>query len=344
MDHSSYYNCTLFDKTINNLNYFSFIQKEAILDNVTNNKKAKFEIKNVEYKCSYKQNIAFDIKKPVAIIPIKDNKELLKFTFNNLKTFNIFDHINFLIVDDRSEENIKEICEDYPVNYLRVDNDKGFNFSTLNNIAAKIVYDLGCTEIILWNSDLWVNDDKTIKTLVELHKNHGSTITGTKLIYPNFSWNNEEVSHNIKTIFSSKSQTYRGTIQFGGSFFVPNTDFNTYFPLHCFRFSEKDYYKANVNKLSEFVTGAFQIIDLKWFIENGGLNPSLSKNFQDVDICLRANEQEKKVMYFGEDLYLFHNESVILSKNKNDHQFISDNFLYSKIWNIQRILKILIGQ
>ena len=76
------------------------------------------------------------------------------------------------------------------------------------------------------------------------------------------------------------------------------------------------------------------MIDLEWFITNGGLNPSLSKNFQDVDICLRANEQNNSVYYFGKDIYFYHDESVSLIKEgKNDTQLVSDHVLFGKIWN-----------
>jgi GT2 family glycosyltransferase len=94
-----------------------------------------------------------------------------------------------------------------------------------------------------------------------------------------------------------------------------------------------------VDKLQEFVTGAFQIINLKWFIESGGLNPSLSKNFQDIDLCLKAVSQDKKVFYFGKENYLFHDESVTISKNKSDDHMKSDNVLFLKIWNYENYLK-----
>jgi GT2 family glycosyltransferase len=119
-------------------------------------------------------------------------------------------------------------------------------------------------------------------------------------------------------------------------------EFNSYSPVHCFRFREKNYYKCNMDKISDFITGAFQIIDLPWFISVGGLNPSLSKNFQDTDICLRASEENKKNMYFGKDLFLFHDESLTLSKEKKDNSFISDNILFSKIWNKERFFKTVI--
>jgi GT2 family glycosyltransferase len=342
MEQQSYFKCSFFQETLKHNTKFSVFQDEIRLENLLHDGKVSFKKETIEYKCSYEEKIKLSSDKPVGIIPIKDNINLLKFTLNNLFKNNVFKYVDFIIVDDRSSTDIKNVCLEYPINYLRIENNKGFNFSMLNNIAAKIAFNHGVKEIILWNSDLWVPDSETISKLIKKHNEEESIITGTKLIYPVFSWDGKEVSHNIQTIFPNKSKDYRGTIQFGGSSFILSEEFKTYFPIHSYRFREKDYYKSNIDKLSEFVTGAFQIINLKWFIDTGGLNPSLSKNFQDVDICLRASEENKKVMYFGKDLFLFHDESVSLSNNKNDNQFVSDNVLYSKIWNNQRFFKTVI--
>lgn len=337
MDLTSFYNCSLFNKHINDLTNFSFIQEELILSDVNN--KNKFEKISVEYKCKFFSKTQLGTK-PVAIICTKDSTQLMKFTLDKIKTFNILSYIDLIVVDDRSIEDIKSICDEFGASYLRVDNQKGFNFSTLNNIAAKIAYDAGCDTIILWNNDLWPENEQTIKELLTLHKEHNSIISGTKLLYPNFSWNGStKTPENILQHFKEKSDTYRGTVQFGGALMMFNSNFNTYFPNHFKRFAEKSDLFVNSNKLDFFITGAFQIINLEWFIKIGGLNPSLSKNFQDVDICFRAVKDKKPVYYFGKDLYLCHDESVTISKNKFDKQFFSDHILYSKIWNMENFLK-----
>lgn len=333
MNQPSFYRCSLFKEKIDNYENFSFLQDEIILKSLLADGKAEFSISKIKYNCKFKKMVDFQVSNPLAIIPIKDSRELLKFTLENFKKFDVFKHANFIIVDDRSEEDLLSLCLDYPVNYLRVDNEKGFNFSMLNNIAAKIADEFGFTEIILWNSDLWVDSKDTIPNLIKLHKENNSTISGTRLLYPTFSWNGQENSDNVKSVFPGKINSYRGTIQFGGSVFSFNTHFMTYFPNHFCRFKDKDFYLSKCDKIDTFVTGAFQIIDLKWFIDIGGLNPSLSKAFQDVDLCLLATSENKKVYYFGKDNYLLHDESVQLSDKKNDNQFLSDHIVYEKRWN-----------
>jgi len=336
----SYYKCKLFDEKIINHDSFSFIQEEIALKDQT--KQNIFEKILVNYSCKFKQNNLQLGSKPIAIICIKDNLKLLQYTLNNLKNNNIFDVLDFIIVDDRSTENLLSVTNLYPVSYLRIDNPKGFNFSNLNNVAAKIAYDFGCKEIVLWNSDLWVHDKQTIVKLLALHRETNSTISGTKLLYPLESWDgNKQIPENIKQNFANNHNNYRGTVQFGGSAFLYTSHNGVYSPIHYRRFCDKQHPYVNCNKPDNFVTGAFQIIDLEWFIKAGGMNPSLSKNFQDVDLCLRAVEQEKTIYYFGKELYLYHDESLSLSKDKFNKQFLSDNILYTKIWNLERFFKVV---
>jgi hypothetical protein len=58
---------------------------------------------------------------------------------------------------------------------------------------------------------------------------------------------------------------------------------------------------VNIDKPELFITGAFQIIKLKDFIEVGGLNPSLSKNFQDVEnkSSIDSKELKKAKLYYA---------------------------------------------
>ena len=107
--------------------------------------------------------------------------------------------------------------------------------------------------------------------------------------------------------------------------------------MHYKRFADKEDPCVNCDTGMETVTGALQVINLEWFIQNGGLNPSLSKNFQDTDLCLRAVEQGLKVMYFGKDIYFYHDESYNFyynnSETKMDQQMFSDNTLFEKLWS-----------
>lgn len=335
-----FFNCSLFEQDNFNLtNNFVVNQNELLLKNTLSEKNHVFEKELISYDCNWIKNSDWSSDKPTIIIPIKDNLKLLSKTIKNLIEYNINKICNIIIVDDRSKENIKQETINNNLSYLRVDNKKGFNFSMLNNIAAFIAYKLGAKEIILWNSDLWCVNQEYFIEFIKRHRMNNSIISGSKLIYPpiEHSMNKDIDSDNIRSHFPNMlNGAWRDTVQFGGSSWI-YTEMQSplkFSPLHYCRFKQKDNNKVNCDKGETFVTGALQMINLDWFIANGGLNPSLAKNFQDVDICLRVNEQNKNVFYFGKDIYFYHDESVSLMKEgKNDHQLVSDHVLFAKIWN-----------
>lgn len=333
-----FYECNIFlDKDFNPETNFSISQQEILLDKIMQNGKVSFSKIDVEYDCFWSKQENWDSNKPTVVIPIKDNKDLISITIDNLKQNSVDSLTNIIIVDDRSQEPLKDYVIEKGLSYLRVDNPKGFNFSMLNNIAAKIADSLGSKELIMWNSDLWCVKKEYFNELLKRHRDSGSTISGSRLVYPpiEYSMNKDQDSDNIKIHFPQMmGGKWRETIQFGGSGWVVTNGPIIYSPMHRFRFKNKDNNLVNCDKGETFVTGALQIIDLEWFIENGGLNPSLSKNMQDVDLCLRAIKLNKEINYFGKDIYFYHDESVSLIKEgKMDKQMQSDHILFGKIWN-----------
>jgi len=341
----SYYNCSLFEnKNFEITDSFIINQEEILLKNALTNNNFSFNKILVEYKCRWIKQLNWNSDLPTVIIPIKDNLELLQKTLINLNEHEITKMCNVIVVDDRSKNDIKNIVLNNNLSYLRVDNEKGFNFSMLNNIAAFLTYKLGGKEIILWNSDLWCVKKQYFIELLKRHRENSSTISGSKLVYPpiEHSMNKELDNDNIKNHFPNMlNGAWRNTIQFGGSSWIP-TNMIRLSPTHNLRFKKLEDKRVDCDKGDTFVTGALQLIDLEWFIKIGGLNPSLSKNFQDVDLCLRAIEEEKNVYYFGKNIYFYHDESLSLIKEgKNDLQFQSDHVLFSKLWN-DKIVSLVI--
>lgn len=337
-----YFECNLFeDETFVTQEEFSVIQNELVLGSIINQTDVSFKKNLVEYKCSWIKQENWRTR-PTILVPIKDNLDLLTYTISNLKEHKIDTHCNIIIIDDRSSENIKGTAISNGLSYLRVDNEKGFNFSMLNNIPAKICYDLGIETIILWNSDLWCVKEEWFLELLKRHKENNSVLSGTKLVYPpeEMSLREEKDTKNIKDNFIHMSDgKWRETIQFGGDIWIATANRSpiSFSPLHARRFSDINDPISNSNKPITFMTGALHIWDLKNFISFGGLNPSLSKNFQDVDICLKLLEDKKVTQYYGKNLFFYHDESATMNnlnnEAKNDNQMISDHYLFGKIWN-----------
>ena len=337
---SSFFECNLFKQDIDVFaDKFIVNQKEILFDEMIG-EQAKFKTIDVQYTCNFiQQKTDFDKTKPLFIIPSRNNIDLIEYTLNNLSIHNVDEICNIMVVDDRSTDDYLPLLKYSSISLLRVDNQKGFNFSMLCNIGAYIANKLGCEEIILWNNDLWVEEREYLETIIRKHREDKSTISGTKLLYPLKSFNGStEDSENVKQHFPNmKDGKWRGTVQFGGSSWAqfPNTPI-LFSPLHFKRFAQPTNNLVNCDKGETFITGAFHLYNLSWFIKNGGLNPSLSKNFQDVDICLRVIEQDKKVMYYGKDIHLLHDESLTFNSSgekKNDKQMMSDHVLFGKIWN-----------
>lgn len=347
---SSFYKCSFFEQPkVESLDSFLVNQQELVMNEILQDNKISFVVKNVTYTCSFHQQKNFNNQIPTILIPIKDNSSLLEYTLLNLKETNVVKHANVIVIDDRSEEDLENIVIKNGFSYLRIDNEKGFNFSMLNNIAAKLCNDMGVKEIILWNSDLWCVKEEYFLEILKRHRDNKSKISGTKLVYPpiEISLNKDIDTDNIKSTFPNLTGgKWRETVQFGGDSWIPTNGPIKLSPDHFKRFSKKQNPLVNCDRGVFFVTGAFHLLDLDFFIKIGGLNPSLSKNFQDVDICLRILEQEESVFYFGKDLYFYHDESLTMhslkNEKKNDHQMVSDHYLFGKVWN-DKIVKIIYG-
>jgi len=333
-----FYECNFFREAFVEQLNFDVFQQEIRLQNLMPNNKAKFKKFNVKYSCAWSKQKSFNPDKPAVIIPTKNQEKMMKFTCKNLISNKIPDICNVIIVDDRSTQNIKKIAMQNNFSYLRIDNEKGFNFSMLNNIPAKLCSALGVEQIVLWNSDLWCADGEKFAKLLEIHNSDNSVVSGTKLLYPpETMFAGETTPVNILSNFPSMAnKTWRETVQFGGDAWVHTSKVSpiNYSPIHFKRFAAKNNSFVNCNRGSSFLTGALQLWDLKTFLKIGGLNPSLSKNFQDVDICLKVLEANKCPMYYGKDLYFYHDESPTMNKEgKNDIQMTSDHHLFGKIWN-----------
>lgn len=324
--------CTLFDNNLDNLVSFSHKQTQvmALSDKLGLPIWSK---KEVEYFCSFEKQVNYDASKPTAIIPIRDCSNIITMCMESMKKTNTFELINVIIVDDRSVEDIKGIAKNYGVSYLRVDYDSTFNFSMLCNIAAKVCNDLGNTQVIMWNADLYIADRVNLERLLDKHNSHKSTLSGAKLLYPplEYSTNNEEDTKNILTHFPQMAGKWRGTIQFGGDAWLNTESYSPIkmSPVHAHRFTNSEL--ANVDRESKFVTGALQVIQLKEFIDIGGYNPSLEKNFQDVDVCNIL----RNVWYFGNGVEFYHDESPVFGthNNKQSDQLQSDHNIYGLLNN-----------
>jgi GT2 family glycosyltransferase len=334
MDLKQFFECNLFSsKTELETPEFIITQNELFFQTKTSGASEEgLKAFKVEYRGSFKMRKDPSLLKTTFVaIPSRNHIELIDYTLSNLISKGAGDHCEIILIDDRSTEDYRPLIEKHGiVSYLRVENHRGFNFSMLCNIAAKIVSQLGGNEIILWNNDLWLESVEFLVAVLRKHRADRAKISGTKLLYP-------ERPVQLESGDIIPEHQHRGKVQFGGSQWLRNPGSAlTLTPSHFKRFACRTNPLVNCDKGETFVTGAFQVIDLKWFLTVGGLNPSLAKNFQDTDLCLRANASGDKVMYYGKDVFFWHNESISLNSAetpKIDELFLSDMAIFGMIWN-----------
>ena len=334
MSFEKFLTCSLFKKDISNLGDFSFSQSRIIFNDFLPNNKIKFDqIENI-YKVRFTKAPTFADEKIPLILPIKEMHGLLNYTLNNLIENGATEHVNIIVLDDRSSLSLQTVCQKWnDISYVRCDYDSGFNYAMLANIGAFISFTLGFKEIIFWNSDMYLPDKKTLPKLITKHRKNKPVISGTKLVYPFKSWNGNNLtdSKNMKDL----NLDLRGKVQYGSSgvqFINGSIDF-----FHFKRGAEINNLYVNTDKGVHTVTGAYSMMDLNWLIKIGGFNPSLAKVYNDIDICLRACLSKNPVHYYGKDTFLYHEESSNLNNSgepKFDEQFNSDRLLFGKIWNM----------
>lgn len=306
--------------------------------------KIPFQKQNVRYDVSYENTRNIDRNKIYALIPSRDSLELLKFTLSNLQGNGALNYITPVIIDDRSKERslMKNLANEYDALYVRVDYESDlFNFSALNNAAAAFLESKGVEDIILWNSDLWTADSRTIPYLIKKHKENKVNdvyITGTKLLYPEKGFCNlfndnqfikslsDDLGIPLETI--QKIDPY-GKVQYGGSTitiapFLMSQSVILPIIAHYGRLQDRE--SVNYDREIMFMTGAFILCDLSKYKEVGGLNPSMRFCHQDGDLCFKMRKKNYRIMYYGKNCHLYHAESMSLASKSVD----SDNINHKK--------------
>lgn len=244
---------------------------------------------------SYSYDIGLDNRLP-ALIPTHNAKNLLLHSFNIMKNAGCDQIIYPIVIDDRSNEDIKKLCDKYGFGYIRIDHDLKFNYSINMNIGSKIIYSLGVETVLFLNNDCYLYDKKKLETFIERHFNNNSDLSCPKLVYP-------PVRYSFK-----KDVSKQNTVQFGGGYFVQN---NLMFPDHFGRGFSPNNPLVNIDKKNTYwLTGAMNLINLDKFISIGCYDIELDGAFQDVFLSLMFKQQQLNTWYFGQDIDFYHDETT----------------------------------
>lgn len=276
------------------------------------------------------------------IICSKDNGNILNYSLSKIKKYGIDKKYDILLIDDRSSsDDILKLSDEFNTSYLKIENsDDIFNYSVINNIGVSYLKSYNKKTVIFYNNDMWPSNEKTFDNILNKHYALNSDLTGCRLVYPT---ENDYLSlGKPQHLLATHLNKIYNTIQHGGisfqlrrSFFLGNHNKEqfVYTPSHLWRFCDHDQSIASTDSRCCAITGALHIIDIDKFIKIGGLNPSMSNTFQDIDLCMKLLENNMSIHYIGSE-YMYHAESISIYKDNlhTSPQFISDNILWEFLW------------
>lgn len=332
-----------FSKLLDNIlsnNIKNTISIKRIFFNANDNN-ISTHIVNTDFIFELKRN-RFTNSKSAIIICSKDNQNILKYSLSKIRTYNIDQEYDILLIDDRSSsEAILNLSDEFNTSYLRIDNsDNIFNYSVINNIGVSYLKYYGKNTIIFYNNDMWPSNETTFSNIIDKHNSLNSDLTGCKLIYP---IEKEYLSiGKPQHLLGEHIHKIYNTVQHGGIFFTtrPSLIFKSnnnqqfiYVPSHLWRFYDYNHAMASFDTRCCAVTGALHIIDIDKFIKVGGLNQSMSSTFQDIDLCMKLLDNNMSINYIGSE-YMYHGESITICKDRThiSSQMISDNILWEYLW------------
>lgn len=244
---------------------------------------------------SYSSDITLDDRIPT-LIPTHNASDLLKHSFRIMIKSGCVDLIYPIIIDDRSTEDIKKLCDDYGFGYIRIDHDLSFNYSINMNIGARLLYDRDVETAMFLNNDCYLHSKENLSEFITRHFDNKSHLSCPKLVYP-------PVRYGFK-----KDIGRQNTVQFGGGEFI---DGDLRRPDHFGRGLRHNDDLVNIDKKNElFVTGAMNIINLKSFIYSSMYDIELDGAYQDVMLSLCFNRLDLNVCYFGKGIYFYHDETT----------------------------------
>ncbi len=217
------------------------------------------------------------------IIPIKNQKQYLQRCLESIRIRTRYKRYEILIVDNQSTDSttleyIDEIKEFNNIDVLKY--DAPFNYSAINNYA---VDHINGSVVILLNNDTEIISDNWLSEMLQYAIQPKIGAVGSMLYYPD------------------------DTIQHAGIILG--------FPgiaWHMFRQQPRNIHNNYVLLPHNYsaVTGACLAVEKKKYLEVGGLDETnLPIAFNDVDFCLRLNEQGYRTLWIP-DVELYHYESA----------------------------------
>ncbi len=246
------------------------------------------------------------------IIPFRDKVNFLEKCIASILKKPAYNNFNILLIDNNSKEAVtkkylSEISKNSKVKII--DYPKSFNFSAINNFAAK---EASGEHLLFLNNDTEVISENWLEEMLKCFDDEKVGAVGAKLLYPN------------------------GKIQHIGIEMHPK-----YGPAHTSRMSEEKNIDFSKPREVMAVTAACMMTRKDLFLKLGGFDEkNLPIAYNDVDYCLRLRERGYKIMC-APNAKLYHCESAsrlsdadifaLIFRRKRHKQFIKErNYIKTK--------------
>lgn len=219
------------------------------------------------------------------IIPTRNGLHLIQQCIDSICQKTVYPHFEFIIVDNGSDDpailDYFKTLQQLP-NVVVLRDDRPFNYSQLNNLAARHAKG----EILgLINNDIEVISPNWLSEMVSHCLRPGVGAVGAKLLYPD------------------------GRVQHGGVILGVGGVAN-HAHLYIDRYSPGYFARANLVQIFSAVTAACLLVKKSIYEEVGGLDEkNLAVAFNDVDFCIRVGKQGYRNIWTPHAL-LYHHESA----------------------------------
>ncbi len=244
------------------------------------------------------------------IIPFRDHADLLKrcvFSIVNKSTYKNYEII--LVNNGSVKRSTREYLDGLSGNekIKILDYNKPFNFSAINNYAAKFAKG----EFLLFlNNDTKVISENWLEEMIKCFENEKVGAVGAKLLYPN------------------------GKIQHAGIIVGKNIAVNAFNKV-----DDREVGEHNSPRICDAVTGACMMTKKELFLKLGGFyEANLPIAYNDVDYCLRLKENGYLTFYTPQ-AKLYHLESASRKSDINIWAKFFNRKRYSQFCQEQEYMK-----
>jgi len=236
------------------------------------------------------------------IIPTRDNVNHLRTCVESVRQKTSSRNYEIVIIDNQSvEEETKRylgsLGGDSRIRIIQ--HDAEFNFSAMNNHAAQ---GARSNVLVFLNNDTEVIEPGWLEAMLELIQIPGVGVVGAKLLYPD-----DTIQHAGIVLWHCGTAGHLHSR-------LPR-DEHGYFGM------------ADSIRNCSAVTAACMMVRRDVFESLGGFDTSYRTSYQDVDLCLRAQEADWRVVFTPFAL-LYHHESVSTGRRTSEQE----EQLFRKRW------------